>query len=279
MQVLLFLCWIVEDEFGNLKAWGNKPVSILVVQQWVILCQTAAGWTGCGRGRCCLLVSFGFCAETSLHQHQSDVMGRFNHPLQSLPFLRPAPTMPFRISPPSQEFGDGFHFLSYVFLRSKNLFLWTECFDTHSIYIAPRPAFKSDIAMSLSKICDRQVIQKKKKSNITKATTWKDSFIYSNNCNSSYSHHAIMRFMVRSHAHLHIEQTDTASAHPPAACTICNNWFYSVWVKRRLLARFLFCFFCFLWERGKASQSSVITPCAEVIWASRSPGSEQSWLW
>ena len=160
MQVLLFLCWIVEDEFGNLKAWGNKPVSILVVQQWVILCQTAAGWTGCGRGRCCLLVSFGFCAETSLHQHQSDVMGRFNHPLQSLPFLRPAPTMPFRISPPSQEFGDGFHFLSYVFLRSKNLFLWTECFDTHSIYIAPRPALKSDIAMSLSKICDRQVIQK-----------------------------------------------------------------------------------------------------------------------
>ena len=126
-----------------------------------IFCQTAAGWRGCGWVRCCLLVSFWFCADTSLHQHQSNVMGSFNHPLQSLPFLRCAPTMPSSISPPLPEFGDGFNFLSYVSLRSKSLLCGLSVLILHSIYIAPRPAFKSDIAISLSKIWDLQVKKSK----------------------------------------------------------------------------------------------------------------------
>lgn len=88
-------------------------------------------------------------------------MGSFNHPLQSLPFLRCAPTMPSSISPPLPEFGDGFNFLSYVSLRSKSLLCGLSVLILHSIYIAPRPAFKSDIAISLSKIWDLQVKKSK----------------------------------------------------------------------------------------------------------------------
>ena len=46
-----------------------------VIQHWqygsghfCIFCQMAAGWADCGCGCCCLLVSFGLCADTSLHQ-------------------------------------------------------------------------------------------------------------------------------------------------------------------------------------------------------------------
>ena len=55
-----------------------------------VFCQMAAGWTD-WLGGCCLLVSFGVCADISLHWFSGDstcdVLGSFNHPLSNLPVL------------------------------------------------------------------------------------------------------------------------------------------------------------------------------------------------
>ena len=84
----------------GVSAWGVKLLCILVIWQQILMYFLSDGssvdrlWLG----GCCLLVSFGFCADISLHlcfvDSTSDVLGGFNHLLKSLPVLSHAWTMP-----------------------------------------------------------------------------------------------------------------------------------------------------------------------------------------